>query len=85
MAWNHPYRIAQWLDYYKTASTCDPVGNNSVEGCFYNFGNMTISASGTICATSEPGVAMDVGTEIIIHGRAIGFCTMLLQVIQPLS
>lgn len=54
MAWNHPYRIAQWLDYYKTASTCDPVGNNSVEGCFYNFGNMTVSASGTTCATNDP-------------------------------
>jgi hypothetical protein len=53
MAWNHPYRIAQWLDYYKAASTCDPVGNNSVEGCFYNFGIMAVSASGTYCATGD--------------------------------
>jgi hypothetical protein len=53
MSRNHPYRIAQWLDYYKAASTCDPVGNNSVEGCFYNFGIDTVSPSGTYCATSD--------------------------------
>jgi hypothetical protein len=53
MDWNHPYRIAQWLDYYKAASTCDPGENNTVEGCFYNFGIMPISASGTICATND--------------------------------
>lgn len=51
MAWNRPYKTAQWLDYYMLASNCVPGEDDSVEGCFYNFGNLTISISGTICAT----------------------------------
>lgn len=45
-----------------TASTCAPGPNSSVDGCFYNFGNLTISISGTTCATSEsdPWRACDV-------------------------
>ena len=57
MAWNHPYRTAQWLDYYKSVSTCDPVGDNTAEGCFYNFGIMTVSPSGTYCAISDQETA----------------------------
>jgi len=62
MSFNDPYTTAQWLNYYMAASTCNPGSNSSVEGCFYNFGNLTISISGTSCATSEssPWRACDV-------------------------
>jgi hypothetical protein len=48
---NDPYASAQWLNTYITASNCAPV--TGVEGCMYNFGNLVISISGNVCATSR--------------------------------
>jgi hypothetical protein len=44
------------------ASNCNPGSSNTVEGCFYDFGNLAVSISGPSCATSEtsPWVACDV-------------------------
>jgi hypothetical protein len=60
--WGNSYPTEQWLNNYMAASTCVPGSNNSADGCFYNFGNMTISVSGTSCATGEssPWQACDV-------------------------
>jgi hypothetical protein len=33
-------------------SNCHPGLDNSVDGCFYNFGNLVIAVSGTGCATA---------------------------------
>ncbi len=62
MSFNDPYTTTQWFNYYMNASACDPGLDGSVEGCFYNFGNLAISISGTLCATSEtsPWQACDV-------------------------
>jgi hypothetical protein len=62
MDWNDPYTTAQWLNKLRDASTCVPVSDSSVDGCFYNFGNLTVSISGTYCADSETDtwVACDV-------------------------
>ncbi len=59
--WNDPYATTQWLNNYKTASSCLPGENNSIDGCFYNFGT-AITNTGTICATSRssPWQACDV-------------------------
>jgi hypothetical protein len=45
----------------RDASTCVPVSDSGVDGCFYNFGNLSISISGTYCANddSDPWVACD--------------------------
>lgn len=49
--WNDPFATTEWLKMYATSSTCIPgAGDN---GCFYNFGNNTVSPSGTMCATSR--------------------------------
>jgi hypothetical protein len=44
------------------ASSCIPGSDSSVDGCFYNFGNLAISISGTSCATNESSswIACDV-------------------------
>ena len=62
MSFNDPYTTAQWFNYFMAANTCVPGSNSSVDGCFYNFGTLTISISGTTCATSEtsPWRACDV-------------------------
>jgi hypothetical protein len=62
MSFNDPYTTAQWFNNFMAANTCVPGSNSSVDGCFYNFGNLTISISGTTCATSEsdPWRACDV-------------------------
>ena len=64
MGFNDPYTTAQWLNNFMSASTCVPSSDSSVDGCFYNFGTLTISISGTTCATSEssPWRACDFGT-----------------------
>ena len=43
-------------------SNCVPGLNDSVDGCLYNFGTMSVSPSGTICADDklDPWVACDV-------------------------
>jgi hypothetical protein len=53
MSWNDPYSSAQWFNYFMAACSCVPGDDSSVEGCFYNFGDLTVSISGTSCATSE--------------------------------
>lgn len=62
MSFNDPYTTTQWFNNFMAASTCVPNSNSSTDGCFYNFGNLTISISGTTCATSEssPWRACDV-------------------------
>ena len=62
MTFSDPYITTQWLNNYMAASTCVSGSDDSVEGCFYNFGNLTVSISGTSCATnrSSPWVACDV-------------------------
>jgi hypothetical protein len=49
---NRPYSSTQWLAYYMANSNCVPESDNSVKGCFYNFGNLVIMVSGTGCATA---------------------------------
>jgi hypothetical protein len=62
MEWNDPYSAAQWLNNFMAASSCVAGPDDSENGCFYNFGNLTISISGTSCATNEtsPWNACDV-------------------------
>jgi hypothetical protein len=62
MAWNDPYSAEQWLNNFKAASSCIAGPDDSEDGCLYNFGCLTISISGTSCATSEtsPWQACDV-------------------------
>jgi hypothetical protein len=62
MSFNDPYKSTQWFNNFMATSTCIPVSDGSIDGCFYNFGNLTISISGTTCATSEssPWRACDV-------------------------
>jgi hypothetical protein len=49
---NRPYSSTQWLAYYMANSNCHPGLDNSVDGCFYNFGDLVINISGTSCATA---------------------------------
>ncbi len=49
---NNPYSSTQWLANYIANSNCHPGLDNSVDGCFYNFGNLVIMVSGTGCATA---------------------------------
>ena len=49
---NRPYSSTQWLAYYMANSNCHPGLDNSVDGCFYNFGDLVIAVSGTGCATT---------------------------------
>jgi hypothetical protein len=52
--WNYPYNNEQWLtNYMSNPSSCTPQSDNSVDGCFYNFGIMDIAATGTSCGTSQ--------------------------------
>lgn len=62
MSFNGPFSTAEWFNSYMASSTCVPGSNSSVDGCFYNFGNLAISISGTICANeqSDPWNACDV-------------------------
>jgi hypothetical protein len=50
--WGKPYEVHQWLNKYIEYSDCIPGEDNSVDGCFYNFGNLTIPIYGTECADS---------------------------------
>jgi hypothetical protein len=50
---NDPYATTQWVDNYLATSTCDPGPDNSADGCFYNFGNLVVSVSGTECAINR--------------------------------
>jgi hypothetical protein len=62
-AWNDPYANEQWLNYYiSNVLSCSPGLNNTISGCFYNFGNLDIAISGTGCATSRssPWQACDI-------------------------
>jgi hypothetical protein len=62
-AWNHPYNNEQWLNsYISNRYSCTPQSDNSVDGCFYNFGNLDITISGTGCAqnSSSPWQACDI-------------------------
>jgi hypothetical protein len=62
MDYNDPYATTQWFSSFLTANTCIPGSEGSVEGCFYNFGNLAISISGTSCAINRTSswVACDV-------------------------
>jgi hypothetical protein len=62
-AWNNPFKNEQWLNsYILNRFSCTPQSDNSVDGCFYNFGNLDIAISGTGCAgnTSDPWQACDI-------------------------
>ncbi len=54
MAWNYPYASRQWLDSYISQSSCIPGLDNTSNGCFFDFGNMAVAASGTTCQTIPP-------------------------------
>jgi hypothetical protein len=51
---NFPYASRQWLDSYISQSSCIPGADNTANGCFFNFGNMAVAASGTTCQTNPP-------------------------------
>jgi hypothetical protein len=53
---NDPYTTRTWVDGYTINSDCAPVSDTSAKGCFYNFGNITFSISGTICHLSRQNV-----------------------------
>jgi hypothetical protein len=52
--YNFPYASRQWLDSYMSQSSCIPGADNTANGCFFNFGNMAVAASGTTCQTTPP-------------------------------
>jgi hypothetical protein len=54
MGYNYPYASRQWLDSYISQSSCIPGADNTANGCFFDFGNMSVSASGTTCQTVPP-------------------------------
>jgi hypothetical protein len=52
--YNFPYASRQWLDSYISQSSCIPGADNTANGCFFDFGNMAVAASGTTCQTNPP-------------------------------
>jgi hypothetical protein len=54
MNFNYSYASRLWLDDYISQSNCTPGLDNTANGCFFDFGNMVVSANGTTCHTFTP-------------------------------